>query len=176
MIWAFWAVAVIVFVFSFVLLVGAPFVPTLKKQTREALDLLDLKRGQILLELGSGDGRILRAAAERGIKAVGYEINPFLYIYSKFRCRKYRQLATVLFGNYWNKPLPPADGIYVFLLDRFMPKLSTKITQEITKPIKVVSYAFEFPDHKAVKARAGMLLYEFQPTQPSLTKKPLRGA
>ena len=64
--------------FSFVLLFGAPFLPTLKKQIDEALDLLDLKPGETMLELGCGDGRILLAATQRGLSVVGYELNPIL--------------------------------------------------------------------------------------------------
>ena len=65
---------VVVLLFGFVVIFGAPYLPTLSRQTEDALELLDLKTGQTLLELGSGDGRVLLAAAKRNLKAVGYEI------------------------------------------------------------------------------------------------------
>ena len=74
---------VLVLMFGFVIFFGAPYLPTLKKQQEEALDLLDLQPGQLLLELGSGNGRLLRMAADRGISVIGYEINPILFLISK---------------------------------------------------------------------------------------------
>src|SRR5690606_15342477 len=131
--------ASVILLFSFVLVFGAPYLPTLGRQQEVALELLDLKPGQTLLELGSGDGRMLVAAAKRGIRAVGYELNPLLFAYSWLVTRRYRRLVTVKCVNFWQASWPQTDGIYVFLLDKFMPKLHTKITQEISTPVKVVS-------------------------------------
>ena len=72
--------------FTFVVLFGAPFLPTLKDRVPEAIKLIGLKEGETLLELGSGDGRVLRCAAENGLNAIGYELNPLLVIYSKIKC------------------------------------------------------------------------------------------
>ncbi len=154
----------LILIFSFVILFGAPFLPTLKVKTEEALDLLDLKAGQTLLELGSGDGRILRAAAERGIYAIGYELNPLLVIWSILIHWRKREFITVRCANYWHKKLPAADGIYVFLLDRYMQKLDTKITQEISRNVKLVSFAFEIADKKPVKQKNGLFLYTYRPS------------
>lgn len=163
MTWLFLVSVVAVFLFGFVIFFGAPFLPTLRVRTDEIFELLALKPGQKLLELGSGDGRILRAAAERGIHAVGYELNPALVIYSHLRHWRYRSLITVHWQNYWRHPLPDTDGIYVFLLDRYMVKLDTKITQEITKKVKVVSFAFAIPDKEPQKEKNGLLLYDYRP-------------
>src|SRR3989337_2804463 len=114
---ALWLIAIIiVFLFSFVILFGAPYLPTLKSRTADALELLNLKPGQTLLELGSGDGRLLRLAAKQGINSIGFELNPLLVLYSRLINLRYRKLIRVKWGNYWNKKLPSADGIYVFLL------------------------------------------------------------
>src|SRR6185295_2133181 len=112
----------VILIFSFVIAFGAPYLPTLRIRTNDALDLLDLKPGEVMLELGSGDGRILRAAAERGITAIGYELNPLLVWYSHLVCFKYRKLVTVKCRNYWQVKLPNCDGIYVFLLNPYMAK------------------------------------------------------
>lgn len=160
----FWAIGLgLVFCFGLVVFFGAPYLPTLKKQTEEALELLDLKPGQILLELGSGDGRVLRAAAEEGIYAIGYELNPLLVAYSYFRHFKYRRLISLKWTNFWYSSLPESDGIYTFLHTRFMKKLDKKISHESTKPIKLVSYAFEVPGRKPQKTLGGLYLYSYQP-------------
>src|SRR5690348_1091609 len=94
-----WLIIVTVFLaFCFVILFGAPFLPTLKQHIPRALDLIDLKPGQTLLELGSGDGRVLLAAAERGLHAIGFEINPLLVIYSRWRTRHQRDNVEIIWG------------------------------------------------------------------------------
>lgn len=151
----------VILLFSFVLLFGAPYLPTLSRQKQDALDLLSLKEGQTLVELGSGDGRMLAAAAERGIHAIGYEINPLLFVYSWVVTRRYQGLVRVRLANFWSQPLPACDGVYVFLLDKFMSKLYKKITQEITTSVKVVSFAFQFPNKKHKTEQSGLYLYIF---------------
>ncbi len=164
MTWLFALLVLIIGMFGFVLLFGAPYLPTLSSQKKTALELLDLKPGQTLVELGSGDGRMLSYAAQRGIKSIGYELNPLLVLYSKIATFKYRSLITIKLANFWAVPLPECDGIYVFLLDRYMLKLHNKITQEITTSVKLVSFAFSIPDNKAVTEKNGMYLYRFTTT------------
>jgi hypothetical protein len=151
----------IILIFSFVILFGAPYLPTLKPQAQNALDLLNLKPGQVLLELGSGDGRVLKRAAKQGIKGVGYELNPLLVLYSKISCWRYRKLVTFKCRNYWQVTFPPCNGIYVFLLDKYMPKLDKKIMQDLPKPVKLVSYAFKIPTRKPVAKKGGLMLYKY---------------
>lgn len=156
-----WVVVAAFLLFAFVVLFGAPFLPILKKQIPEAFDLLDLQPGQTLLELGSGDGRMLVAAADRGIRAVGYELNPLLWLYSWLITRKYKGLVTVYCRNYWQTNWPPADGIFVFLLNKYMDKLDKKITQEYGKNVKLVSLAFKIPGRKIAKSSQGLYLYKY---------------
>jgi SAM-dependent methyltransferase len=87
--------------FSFVLLFGAPFLPTLKPQIESALALLDLRPDQVMLELGCGDGRVLIAAAERGICGIGYELNPILAFIAWLRTRRFKGKVKVYCVDYW---------------------------------------------------------------------------
>jgi len=173
MFWLILVICLVVLAFSGVLLIGAPYLPTLRKQQKEALDLLSLKPGQLLIELGSGDGRILKEAARRGITAIGYEINPFLVIYSKISCWSVRKLVKTHWRNFWHVSISPADGIYTFLLDRYMPKLDKKIATETTKPLKFVSFSFELPGRKPVKKQNGLILYHFNMSNKKLPEKSL---
>src|SRR6478672_10765863 len=104
----FWLTFAIVMCFAFVVFFGAPFLPTLRPQIDTALNLLDLKPGQTILELGCGDGRVLIAAATRGIYAVGYELNPLLAAIAWLRTRRYGKQVRVICGNYWRLKWPPA--------------------------------------------------------------------
>lgn len=145
--------------FGGVLLFGAPYLPTLKRQREQALDLLDLSEGETMIELGSGDGGMLIEAAKRGIKSIGYEINPFLFVFSWIRARKYRDMISVKLANFWTTDLPKANGIYVFLLDKYMIKLDKKITQEAKGKIRLVSYTFKIPKKKTESVNEGLYLY-----------------
>ncbi len=148
--------------FGFVVLFGAPYLPTLKKQTETALDLLALRPGQTLLELGCGDGRVLKAAARRGLKSVGYELNPLLVIIARLNTLRYRKQVTIIWGNYWTQAWPPVDGIFVFLLNKYMLKLDNKITQAYQRPVKLVSFAFKIPHKTVAQKKAGLYLYTYR--------------
>ncbi len=154
-------VSAVILLFGFVILFGAPFLPTLTKQIDPIFELLDLSEGQTLIELGSGDGRILYEAGKRGINAIGYELNPVLVIYSIAKTWKYRKSVRVIWGNYWQKKWPSADGISVFLLDKYMSRLNNKIIQEYKTPIKLVSFAFKIPGRKIDRQKKGIFLYRY---------------
>ena len=159
---AFYVFAGLVFTFGLVVLVGAPYLPTLKPNVAEAIKLLGLKRGQTLLELGSGDGRVLLAAAKQGIHSVGYELNPLLVVWTKLITWRYRKLVVVRWGNYWQAKWPDTDAIYVFLLQKYMSKLDKKIVQTYPgKNIKLVSLAFTVPGKKPAKQVRGLYLYQY---------------
>jgi 16S rRNA A1518/A1519 N6-dimethyltransferase RsmA/KsgA/DIM1 with predicted DNA glycosylase/AP lyase activity len=146
---------------------GAPFLPTRKSRVSEAVDLLNLKPGQTLLELGSGNGRILREASRRGIYCIGYELNPVLVLLSRLHCWRWRQLVTIHCANYWNVTLPKADGIYVFLLQPYMSRLDKKIQDEIRQPTRLVSFAFFITTKQPTINQNGLFLYRYVPMKHS---------
>lgn len=147
--------------FSLVLLVGAPYLPTLTPQVRAAIILADLKPGQRLLELGCGDGKVVIAAAKMGIEVVGYELNPILAITAWLRTLRYRHLVTIYCQNFWSAEWAPADAIFVFLLPRYMSQLDRKVGKYQSKRIKLVSFAFKIPDKKISRELDGVFLYEY---------------
>lgn len=162
MAWLLLGLALLVLLFGLVVFVGAPYLPTLSDQKKAALELLALKPGQTLLELGSGDGTMVLAAAQAGLHVVGYELNPILVLISRYRTRKYRRQVRIIWGNYWSKTWPPTNAIYVFLLDKYMKKLDKKIIQTYPgQKIKLASLAFKIPDRKIARERQGVYLYEY---------------
>lgn len=154
--------AVFISLFAVVLIRGAPYLPTMKTQVDTALDLLNLKNGQTLLELGCGDGRVARRAAERGLKVVGYELNPMLVLIARAYTWRYRGRVRIIWADYWRTDWPQADGVFVFLLDRYMQKLDKKIIQQYkNRPIKLVSIAFQIPRKKPRQTENGVHLYRY---------------
>lgn len=148
--------------FSVVLLFGAPYLPTRRTQSQAALDLLNLKTGQVFYDLGCGDGRVLRAAAKRGLNCVGYELNPLLAIYAYLATIRFRKNVKIHFGDFWRADISNADGIFVFLVGAHMTRLDKFIkTQKFSKSTKVASYAFQIPDKKPLRSKSGIFLYQY---------------
>lgn len=166
----FYALILIILCFGFVIIFGAPYLPTLKKQSYQALDLLQLKPGQTFLDLGSGDGRLLVWAAKNNLNAIGIELNPILFLISRIVTFRYRKQVKVIYGNFWPQSWPQVDGIYIFLHPRFMTKFLSKLKKEYSNSeVKVVSYAFKIPGVKIEKESGALYYYEFK-QRPKLLK------
>ena len=125
---------------------GAPYVPTSKKQLDIILTNSHLKKGAQLVELGSGDGRMLRYAAKKfGIQGVGIEINPLLVWWSSFLARRDGTNKMVKFvrKNIFDYPLSHADYVYIFLMPELISKLLPKMKRELKKGTTVISHGFK---------------------------------
>lgn len=139
---------------------GAPYLPILRREQRKVLALAGLHSGQTLIDLGSGDGRLLRAAAAHGLTAIGYEINPVMVVISWLVCWPYRQQVHIHWANFWRVSLPPADIIYVFMLDKYMSRLDAKLVKEVKHPTQVVSYVFKLP-RRPIREIASAYVYQY---------------
>jgi SAM-dependent methyltransferase len=160
-----WLIAIaiaVVLSFAVSVLFGPPYVPTLTPNLETALDMLDLQPGQTLLDLGSGDGKVLIAAAERGWNAVGIEVSPFLVLLARLRTAKYRGRVRVIWGNYFTVQWPDADGVFGFILQRQMRRMDERMRIWHTRPVRLASFAFTIPGKKPVSERAGVYLYEYK--------------
>ena len=155
---AYFMLVALVMLFGGVLLYGAPYLPTLRTQVEAAFELLNLKKGNTLLELGCGDGKVLVAAAQKGYKAVGVELNPLLFVISWLRSLPYRGQVRVIWGDYWRVEWPDSDGVFVFLVDKYMPKLDVKM-KNYKKPL--ASVAFKIPNREIAAQKSGVFLYRY---------------
>lgn len=166
MIWLAVIVGVVVVIsFGLPVLFGPPYVPTLRLNMNTAFDLLELKSGQTMLDLGSGDGRILMEGAKRGLNVVGIELSLFLVIVSWFRTRRYRKQVKIIWGNYFYTNWPPADGIFSFMIQYQMKKLDSSVArwqQWHKRPVRLASFAFRIPGKKAIAERDAVYLYEYK--------------
>lgn len=162
----FYVIGFLIVSIGFVTFFGAPYVPTLKKQIRDITAIYSLKKSDVFVDIGSGDGVVLRAAAAKGARAVGFELGPWPWLISKFLCRKYKNI-TIHFGNFWYKELPSdTTAVYTFLNGRYMSKLERKLQAHVDKNRQVVhfiTYGFKIPGRKIVKKRGPMFLYVFKP-------------
>ncbi|MDD5110126.1 MAG: hypothetical protein PHI63_02835 [Patescibacteria group bacterium] len=147
---------------------GAPYVPSGRRTTERMLDLGELKPGERMVDLGSGDGRIVIAAAQRGAQAHGVEINPWLICFSRMRARwtGVGTRASFRCGSLWAEPLGAYDVVTVYGLGPIMGKLERKLEAELKPGARVVSHAFHFPHWLPVKENDGVFLYVMKNGRP----------
>ncbi len=146
---------------------GAPYVPTLKNDTQRLFSVYSFTRNDLLVDLGSGDGRIILAAAKKGVKVIGYELNPFLALWSAWKIKSAKvKDAEVRFGDFWNKSLPEGTTVvFVFLAGPFMQKLDAKLTEEARRlghTITLISYGMKIPGKTPHKTDGSFVLYIYE--------------
>lgn len=129
---------------------GAPFVPLEPHVVDRIMNLSMINRGDVYYDLGSGDGRLVIAAALRGAKAYGVEIDPFRVWYSRF-CILLFGLggrAKIIHKNIFETDLTKADVVTTYLLQETNERLFEKLNKELKPQARVVSAAFSFPKWK----------------------------
>lgn len=126
-------------------LMGSPYVPTSNKVLKKILERAGLKKGQVFMDLGCGDGRIVRmAAADYGARAIGIDINPSLIYLSRLKTRlKKLEGVHFLVQNIYKADLSNADVIYMFLLPKFLVNLKPKLKAETKKNALLISHGFK---------------------------------
>ncbi|XP_057566161.1 ATP synthase subunit C lysine N-methyltransferase isoform X7 [Hippopotamus amphibius kiboko] len=92
-----------------------PFVPATTKQVENVVKMLRGRRGP-LVDIGSGDGRIVIAAAKEGFTAVGYELNPWLVWYSRYCARREGVQASARFyiSDLWKVTFSQYSNVVIF--------------------------------------------------------------
>jgi hypothetical protein len=138
---------------------GGPYIPVRKRDIADALDLISLSPQDVAIDLGSGDGRILRAAVESGARVVGYELNPFLVWFSRFRLRMFKDRARIYRKNLLQADLHEVTIIFSFQITSLMPKIAHMIHERAKPGTKLLSFAFDVPGMKPVAQKGIVKLY-----------------
>ena len=158
----------VVVLLGFTAFTGAPYVPSKRSDLARAFDeLYLLKEDDVLVDIGSGDGIVLRTAAKKGAKkAIGFEIHPLLVLLSLWLARRDKRVITKL-ANFWRADLPrDTSVVYVFGDDRDMSRMVKYIEKQATKldrPLWLISYGFDAKNHKATKTVGAHHLYKINP-------------
>ncbi|HEX7483795.1 MAG TPA: methyltransferase domain-containing protein [Candidatus Saccharimonadales bacterium] len=163
--WWLWPLVIIAGLFGLVVFRGAPYVPSRKRELATALDqLYPLTTSDTLVDIGSGDGIVLREAAHRGARAIGYELNPILVFISRILSRSNPLISTHL-ADFWMVHLPEETTVvYVFGESRDITKMAKKVEQEairLAKPLSFISYGFAVPGKTPTKKAGAYYLYQF---------------
>lgn len=110
-------------------------------EAREAmLDLAKVKSSDTVYDLGSGTGELVLAAAKRGAKALGIEIQPRLAEVSQMFLDKSGVKATILTGDFFDFDIHKATVVTLYLGDEANLKLMPKLKSELRRGTRVVSY------------------------------------
>lgn len=156
-----WLIVIALFIFfALIILVGAPYVPTRQADIDNFFNSIKLRKGSLVIDLGSGDGRVVLKAAKSGYKAIGYELNPILALITKFRIRKYPD-SSCRIGDYWQADISKASMVFVFSAQPYMKRLSEKLNKELKPGAQVVSYGFSLPGRKITKKVGAANIYQF---------------
>lgn len=133
-----------------------PFVPTREEVVQSMLDMAEVEEGDLLYDLGSGDGRIvITAAKERGVRGVGIDLDPQRIREARANARQEGVEDKVEFiqGNLFNTDFSKATVVTMYLLPDVNLRLRPRILRELEPGTRVVSHAFDMnewqPDEKA---------------------------
>lgn len=139
---------------------GAAPIPSRGSTVQSIMRLAEIKPGQKLYDLGSGDGRILFAAAKQGATCIGFEINPFLFWYTRLRTLITRaSRVKVRRSDFWQNSISDADLVTVYLVPSAMARLQSKARAELRPGTKIIAAVYPFPDWSPVKRDGKAFLY-----------------
>ncbi len=146
---------------------GAPYVPSLRRDIKNLFDeFTPVGEGDVVLDIGSGDGIVLREVSRRGANAVGYEIHPLFVGISKLLSLGDRRVL-VRWVNAWVAPFPDdVTLIYAFAVGRDGAKLSKKVQREanrLGRPLTIVCYGNPLPGRTPARSFEAYHLYSFEP-------------
>lgn len=163
----FWFAGIVVIIFGIVVLRGAPYVPSQRRYAKTALTkLYQLKPNDVLVDMGSGDGVILRIASDLGARAIGYELNPILVFVSKLLSRGDAHQTTKM-ADMWLTDLPKETTVvYVFPVSRDGAKLTEKLQRHVEKTGQVlwcITYGPHLKNKEPIKTLQAHKLYRFTP-------------
>lgn len=157
------AVLAVLLTLSFVLAIcrGAPFVPTGQNKVLHMLKLAALKKGETLVDLGSGDGRFVLLAAEKGAQAIGVELNWILVMWSRLRIwgAGHGNSARIVRSTVFTYDLHGADVVICYLSPEMNQKLQAKLKRELKPGARVLTNTFSFPAWKPVCEEEGVFVY-----------------
>jgi predicted RNA methylase len=123
----------------------SPWWRTTVKLARIECNLAKVKKGDIIYDLGSGDGTALTIAAkEYGATGVGIEIDPFRVFVSKIKIRVagVTDKVEIRRDSFWNQDISRASVIFMYLIPKTLVKLRPKLLKELRPGTRVVTFVY----------------------------------
>ncbi len=122
-----------------------PYVPTPEPVVETMLDMAQVDENDLLYDLGSGDGRIVIAAAGRGARGVGVELNPRRVEEARRNAVEagVEDVVTFIQGDLFEVDFSEATVLSLYLLPDVNLQLRPRILSELRPGSRVVSHAFD---------------------------------
>jgi predicted RNA methylase len=143
-----------------------PYVPTPPDVVEKMLEMADVGKDDIVYDLGSGDGRIVIAAAsKRGATGVGINLNPERVAEAKENAKQARVDDKVKFrvGDLYKTDLSDATVVTPYLLSSVNRELRPQLWKQLDVGTRVVSHAFdigeEWPPERVEKVDGRTIYY-----------------
>jgi 16S rRNA A1518/A1519 N6-dimethyltransferase RsmA/KsgA/DIM1 with predicted DNA glycosylase/AP lyase activity len=131
---------------------GAEYAFTTDKKARKMIELAQIKKTDIVYDLGSGLGGLVFKSAKYSKKSIGIEYDFLRYLISKIRSPFFRQKNVhFLRADLFQQDISDANVIFLFLKQKTNQKLKNKL-QRLKKGTRVVSNIWTFEDWKPVKS------------------------
>lgn len=133
-----------------------PFIPATDSQISNILKIVKKSKPSTLIDLGSGDGRIVIECAKIGINSYGVELNPWLVLYSKISSRLsgIHRFAHFERKDLWKVNTSNYDNIVIFGVENMMSLLENKILKDCDKSgnsVTVIACRFPLPNWKPIE-------------------------
>jgi len=131
-----------------------PYVPTPQDVVERMLELAQVKKGDVVYDLGSGDGRIVITAAKKyGVKAIGFEIDSERIKESQENIKKagVGHLVEIRQQDIRTVDLSPASVLTMYLLPEVNLMIRPNIWKQMKPGSRVVSHDFDMGDWKPLK-------------------------
>ena len=141
--------------------IGAIFLPTPLDVVEKMLSIADIGEGDVLYDLGSGDGRIIIGAAERGARGVGIEADPIRVFWSRLRSLRgpAHDRLRVIWGDFFKNSISEATVVTVYQGESINNRLRKKFEAELKPGSRVVSFSFKFEDWEPTKKHPDANVY-----------------
>jgi len=155
----------IALLFSFMvfdLFLELPYVATQRKKIETIIKFANIKKGETVVDLGSGDGRLLIESAKRGAVATGYEINPFMIAISMIhrKLEGFENQIEIRKESLWKADLAVADVVFVYAKRISMKKFEDFIYKNSKKGTRIVVNTNPFPNKKAENEENRIFLFK----------------
>lgn len=123
----------------------APYVPTKLNNLNTILKKAGVRKGKIFYELGSGDGRVVLAAAKLGAMSYGIEQSWIRVWMSRYKAHQLHLRNSNFFhGNIFSRHYYPANIVYIYLLQPAIDRLETKLKSELKKGSVLITQTYHF--------------------------------
>jgi protein-L-isoaspartate O-methyltransferase len=145
--------AVVLAVAMAFLVQGPPYVASDDESTAGMLKMVKHYKPQRILDMGSGDGKLIILLAGQGYQVDGVELNPLLVWRSRRAIKRagLADKASVRWGNFWTYDSGGYDLVTLYVIKHIMPRLEKKLSAELAPGSIVVSNYFVFPNLQPVK-------------------------